>query len=126
MVDQRAMFGCSRPVGGADAAWGSQRAAEIDTLAAQEDVRCTLFADHPDDDSADVDAVLAWHERWGKSVKVVDYSTGGSEHLWNVEAPLNALQELPKRFFRSSAWAEYPSTLGGEPHPLWAVHPDDS
>ena len=88
-------------------------------------MKSTIFADHPDRNSADFDLVRAWLERWRDSVRVADYSTGGWEHLWNVDAPLNALKELPKRFFCASEWAEYPSTIGGKDHPAWDAHLDD-
>ena len=58
-------------------------------------------------------------------MKVVDYSTGGWEHIWDVDAPLEALQELPKSLFCSSAWAEYPSAIGGAVHPSWDTPFDD-
>jgi hypothetical protein len=89
-------------------------------------MKSTLFADHPDDDSSDFHLVRAWIERWSDSVTVVDYSTGGWEHLWNVDAPLAALKELPKRFFCQSAWADYPCVVGGDYHPAWESHPDDA
>ena len=87
--------------------------------------RITLFADHPGNDATDYLFVLAWLERWPNSVRVERCSTGGWEHVWDIEGPLEALKEVPKRFFCASAWADFPSSVGGVDHPAWATHLDD-
>jgi hypothetical protein len=69
--------------------------------------RITLFADDPGDErSADFLWVEAWLERWKGQVRVVDYSTGGWEHLWDVEAPPEAAAEIPDHLLCASAWSD--------------------
>ena len=70
-------------------------------------IRATLYADHPDDDDRDFLLVRNWIEKWGPSIKVYDYSTGGWEHLWNVEATEEALNDSPDRFRCASEWAGF-------------------
>ncbi len=65
--------------------------------------RATLFVMHGDDDS-DYNAVLAWLEHWGNKVRIADYSTGGWEHLWDIEATPEALAEVPPHWFCDSGW----------------------
>jgi hypothetical protein len=66
--------------------------------------RATIFVEHIDS-STDFDRVQEWLKKWGVAVRVEDYSSGGWEHLWDVEAPEDALAELPREFFCSSEWA---------------------
>ena len=66
--------------------------------------RTTLFVEHFES-AEDYDRVTSWLERWKKGVHVADYSTGGYEHIWNVEGPDEALSELPQEYFCSSEWA---------------------
>lgn len=67
--------------------------------------RATIFVDHIDD-SAAFDLVIGWLERWKDSVRVEDYSTGGWEHMWDVEGPDDALSELPAEYLCSSTWTK--------------------
>jgi hypothetical protein len=77
--------------------------------------RITLFADDPDDERpADYVWVEAWLERWKGQVRVVDYSTGGWEHLWDVEAPPEAAAEIPEHLLCGSAWSDPESALSPE------------
>lgn len=66
--------------------------------------RISIFVLH-DEDSTDFDWVCAWLDQWKTSVTIVDYSTGGWEHLWNIEAPQAAVNEVPEDFLCASAWA---------------------
>jgi len=66
--------------------------------------RITIFVLHHDD-SADFDWVHAWLEKWEGQVIITDYSCGGWEHLWNLEASQEALNEVPSGFLCSSAWS---------------------
>lgn len=66
--------------------------------------RITIFVLHHDD-SADFDWVSAWLERWKGQVTIADYSSGGWEHLWDIEAPQAAVSEVPEDFLCSSAWS---------------------
>jgi len=67
--------------------------------------RVTLFVMHGDDDS-EFNLVEAWFERWKDQVVIVDYSTGGWEHLWDVEATPEALAEVHSDWLCSSEWAD--------------------
>ncbi len=71
-------------------------------------VRVTLFADHPGNDDTDFAFVRQWIERWPSDVRVETYSTGGWEHVWDIEASRTAIAEIPERFFCASEWANYP------------------
>jgi hypothetical protein len=81
---------------------------------------------HPDDGSPpDLVLVSGWLEKWKGTVSVKNYSTGGWEHCWDVESPLVALRDIPKRLFCLSDWANYPQQLQGPIHKSWATHFDD-
>jgi hypothetical protein len=88
-------------------------------------VRVTLFADHSSGDATDFKFILAWIEKWRNDANVSDYSTGGWEHIWDVDASRDAIAEIPKRFFCMSEWANYPQPLGGAEDPFWSGHLDD-
>jgi hypothetical protein len=66
--------------------------------------RITIFVMHGDDET-DYKAAEAWFERWQNQVNVVDYSSGGWEHLWDVEASAEAVADLPKDFLCDSQWS---------------------
>ncbi|QER39916.1 hypothetical protein F2A31_09385 [Acinetobacter suaedae] len=66
--------------------------------------RITIFVMDADS-SDDVDQVGAWLEKWKDSVNVVDYSTGGWEHCWDIEATLDAVAEVPEQWLCCSEWA---------------------
>lgn len=69
--------------------------------------RLTLFVDDPGDERPrEFVWVEDWLKRWSDEVKVVDYSTGGWEHLWDVEGPADALREVPREIRCSSEWAD--------------------
>lgn len=67
--------------------------------------RYTIFVDHVDD-ATDFLLIQDWLKRWEGKVKVADYSTGGWEHIWDVEAPPEAVAELPEEFLCSSEWSD--------------------
>ncbi|MFM9836436.1 MAG: hypothetical protein ACKVOA_10085 [Methylophilaceae bacterium] len=68
-------------------------------------IRLTLFVMHGDDDK-DYKAAIAWLEKWADKVKIVDYSTGGWEHLWDIETTHDAATSLPEEWLCSSEWSE--------------------
>jgi len=49
--------------------------------------------------------VRAWLKKWEGKVRVADYSTGGYEHLWDIEGPEEAIAELPKEWLCDSKWS---------------------
>jgi hypothetical protein len=58
--------------------------------------RLILFVDDPGEvRPPEFIWVEEWLKRWENEVRVVDYSTGGWEHLWDVEGPAEALREVP-------------------------------
>jgi len=68
--------------------------------------RATIFVDHPGNGTPpELSLVQEWLKRWEGKVRVADYSTGGWEHLWNVEGPPEAIDELPTELLCSSEWA---------------------
>ena len=89
-------------------------------------LRATLFLMDPDDrPPPEFHLVQAWFEKWKGVVKEVHYSSGGWEHCWDVEGPLVAFRDIPKRLFCLSDWANYPQPLQGPVHKSWATHFDD-
>lgn len=71
---------------------------------ANEMKRITVFVMHGDDDTA-YKAAEAWFERWQDQVNLVEYSSGGWEHLWDVEASAEAIADLPENFLCDSEWS---------------------
>jgi hypothetical protein len=67
--------------------------------------KATIYVDHVDS-SKDFDFVQAWLKKWEGKVRVADYSTGGWEHTWDVEAPNEALSEIPSDWLCSSKWSD--------------------
>lgn len=68
--------------------------------------RITIFADDSGDKpSKDFLWVKAWLERWKAKVRVANYSSGGWEHLWDVEGPEETLAEVLDHLLCSSEWA---------------------
>src|SRR5688572_14327535 len=68
--------------------------------------RITLFADDPGDHpSADYAWVDSWLRRWKGQVRIVNYSSGGWEHLWDIEAPSEAVAEVPAHLLCASDWS---------------------
>ena len=61
---------------------------------------------HPYD--AEFEQAQAFLARWGSAIQVVDYSTGGWEHIWDLLVPESALAEIPKHWLCGSEWADYP------------------
>jgi len=49
--------------------------------------------------------VHAWLAKWAGKVRVADYSTGGFEHVWDVEGPEEAIAELPSGWLCDSKWS---------------------
>jgi hypothetical protein len=47
----------------------------------------------------------AWLARWVDQVRVADYSSGGWEHVWDLEGPQEAVEEVPAEWLCSSEWA---------------------
>lgn len=64
----------------------------------------TLFVMHGDDDT-DYKLAIAWFEKWGEEVSVVDYSSGGWEHLWDIEATPAAAESVPHDWLCDSEWS---------------------
>jgi len=69
--------------------------------------RLTIFVDHPgNEDPPELIWVLEWLDRWKGTVRVANYSSGGWEHLWDVEGPLPALREVPAELRCDGAWVD--------------------
>lgn len=45
-----------------------------------------------------------WLARWQGKVHIADYSSGGWEHMWDVEGPHEAICEVPKDYLCQSEW----------------------
>jgi hypothetical protein len=66
--------------------------------------RVTVYVDHVES-SADFDWVQNWLFKWEGKAKVAAYSSGGWEHCWDIEAPVEAIEELPVNWLCASEWA---------------------
>ena len=68
--------------------------------------RISIFVLH-DEDSSDFDWVEAWIKKWKGEFKLTvhGYSTGGWEHIWEIEASVEAIAEVPKDYLCDSEWA---------------------
>lgn len=68
--------------------------------------RISIFVLH-NEDSSDFDWVGAWIKKWKNlnKLKVADYSTGGWEHYWDIEAVPEAIEEVPEEYLCASEWA---------------------
>ena len=66
--------------------------------------KLTIYIDHVDDDT-DFQFMLNFLERWKSEVRIENYSSGGWEHIWNLEGPENILSEIPEDWHCSSDWA---------------------
>lgn len=68
--------------------------------------KITIFVLH-DDDASDCDWVSAWIIKWKSEFKLTvhDYSTGGWEHLWDIEASQEAINEVRKNYLCDSKWS---------------------
>ena len=66
--------------------------------------RITIYIDHDEDDS-DYLFMQSWFEKWEGVVRIESHSTGGWEHIWNVEAPQHSVKEIPKDWLCASEWA---------------------
>jgi hypothetical protein len=66
--------------------------------------RITVYIDHVDD-SSDFEFMAAWLVKWKSSLHIENYSSGGWEHIWDLEVPLKAVEEIPNNWLCSSEWA---------------------
>jgi hypothetical protein len=68
--------------------------------------RISIFVLH-DDNSSDFDWVHAWILKWKTQFQltVADYSSGGWEHSWDIEATQEAINEVPQNYLCDSAWS---------------------
>jgi hypothetical protein len=77
----------------------------------QELRRITIFVLHHDDAGNDDASHYAWVHAWiikWKSqfqLTVVDYSSGGWEHSWDIEATQEAISEVPADYLCDSEWS---------------------
>lgn len=79
--------------------------------------RITIFVlDRDDKDSEEYLWVEKWLAKWGTTIHVAGYSTGGYEHIWDIEGPEDAISEVPNEFLCDSAWSN--PTLFESP-PWW-------
>jgi hypothetical protein len=69
----------------------------------------------------DLILIERWLERWATSATLAK----DTEYTWQVEAPLTALSELPRRMFIHTDWATYPISKAGVLHDAWNEHFDD-
>jgi hypothetical protein len=69
--------------------------------------RATIYCDDIGQKrSAEFVLVQDWMKRWEGKVRVADYSSGGWEHIWDVEGPPEAINELPPELLCSSEWVD--------------------
>ena len=83
--------------------------------------RATLYMESSDDSAGDGALFDGWLRKWKPSAALAKTT----EYHWDVEAPLVALRELPRRMFTLSEWATYPAAQKGSIDPSWTDHYDD-
>jgi len=83
--------------------------------------RATLFGEAGADFHMNAVLIEGWLKKWTPAASLAKQD----EYCWNVEAPLVALQELPRRLFMHSDWSTYPLSRDGVEHPDWQNHFDD-
>ena len=68
--------------------------------------KITIFVLH-DDDASDYDWVNAWIVKWKSEFQLIvaNYSSGGWEHLWDIEASEAAIAEVPHDYLCDSEWS---------------------
>ena len=59
------------------------------------------------DKPSDAQWVHEWILKWKRvdQLRVVDYSSGGWEYLWDIEASDAAVAEVPESYFCDSEWS---------------------
>jgi len=64
------------------------------------------------DEPNEVALVEAWFARWGDRLvyKSADTGCGCCVHIWDVDAPAEAVAELPPEVQGSSDWADAPAS----------------
>lgn len=67
-------------------------------------IKATIYVDHVDN-SEDFDFVEVWLKKWEGRVRVTNYSTGGWEHIWDVEGSEEAISEIPPEWICESKWS---------------------
>jgi len=83
--------------------------------------RASLYMETSDDPDADSALFDRWLNKWSPTALLVKTT----ESSWDVEAPLVALLDLPRRMFMTSEWATYPLAQTGAMHASWTEHFDD-
>lgn len=69
-------------------------------------VKATIVAmDAEDETSDEYIAAKKWLKKWEADVEIVEYSTGGWEHIWDVIGTRQAIEDLPDMISCSSDWA---------------------
>lgn len=68
--------------------------------------RITVFVMHADDET-DYNWVCDWFQRWESTGKlnVVNHSSGGWEHCFDIEATQEVIDEVPESYLCASEWA---------------------
>jgi hypothetical protein len=69
--------------------------------------RITIFVLDRDDEvmSEEYLWVEKWLKKWEAKIFVAGYSTGGYEHLWDIEGSEDSISEVPGEFLCDSAWS---------------------
>jgi hypothetical protein len=67
--------------------------------------RATIFVEHPGPRAPpEFFWVQDWLARWEGKVRVADYHSGGWEHCWDVEGPVEAINQIPPDLLCYSDW----------------------
>jgi hypothetical protein len=68
--------------------------------------RRTIFVFDREEHGSSIDFlwVEGWLERWKNKVRIANYSSGGWEHLWDVEGPEEAMIEIPADYLCDGDW----------------------
>ena len=60
-----------------------------------------------DQDATDYEWVKSWIKRWKlvDKLRIADYSSGGWEHYWDIEASVDAIAEVPANYLCDCEWS---------------------
>lgn len=67
-------------------------------------MRITIYVAHTDRNS-DFQDVKMWFKKWGDVIYIEQYLLDDNQQTWDLEAPMNAIEELSKSWLCKSDWS---------------------
>ena len=79
---------------------------EIELRKRKTRIKRSIYIDHLENDDSHYKFMTSWFSKWGSNIHIENHSSGGWEHCWDLEGPVEAFDEIPKDYFCHSDWAE--------------------